>query len=196
MSWINLVAGIMALMGSAASSFADPFCAVRLSLQSKTAQPVMLGNAVAVDGAGNVAARVRIESGQVEFCDLDFGTYTIRIDALNSYSTDIVGIEIWPDLEQHLTVVINDTPNGGDFLGNACRTHFRVVSPERKTIPGATLTGSRPYTLSENGFATGLLRNNDTEEVTARAPGYLPRTVKVQCNRRGFTQTMIVLQRE
>jgi hypothetical protein len=115
------------------------FCAVELSVTLPDGSAVTSGTAVLIDSSGDVVQTAQVRRGQTAFCDLDFGTYSIRVAQTTSIPVTLLGVKAVYGHRQRLGVVLNPAPDvgSGGGGGNACRAYVRVATPDGKPVQRA-----------------------------------------------------------
>src|ERR1051326_8837780 len=218
---------ILLFLITASMTLASPYCALRITAQMKDPEWLPsdrkeLGRtgftytAEVTDTAGRVVGRkdtnatgLQRSTGRdtgfdptISFCDLDLGTYSVRITAFGAYAIEFPDIVVVPEEEQHLSVVLNHLPRflSGDvaLYLRGCGVQVRIVGEDRKPIPEAVLIGpDATYKVSEDGFAKGGLRAGPPASFTAQAPGFKSGVIEFTCDKPGPPRfATIVLKRQ
>jgi hypothetical protein len=185
---------VLALLGCSAASCAE-FCAVRVLVTNEGGAPasalVELRNA-----DGNTVDRSLAPGGEAQFCDFDFGLYSIAVGGTSCGAVLIPNVRLRFGVTQVYTVLLNRCAVW-DSIPRGCSVYFRIADKDRRPVGGAVLAsraiGGGTATADSYGRAQIWMSVGTTEAFDVKKEGYSPANFQYTCAKPGYDEKMITM---
>jgi len=165
------------------AAYGKDTCAVSISVVHADNSPVDGPEAMLLDHEGAVVSRKKVVEGRVEFCDFDFGRYSVRIGGDRCGSATIGNIRVVFGIEQKLKAVINTCAGEGDPVSaHGCLVFVRARSPSAEPLAEVNIVGADvTRTTDSYGRALMAVRQGATDTFTLSKLGYKTQTLAIDC---------------
>jgi hypothetical protein len=172
----------LAILGAIPASASD-FCALTVQVRTLAGQP--LESQVTLNNeSGSVVGSARSLGGAAQFCDMDFGAHSLRVEKDDFFPATVSGIRIRYFAPLLLTVTLNQVP-GGDGSTNGCAVDLRVKDSTGKNLPFPSIAFKSTNTTRRgdaNGrIATAILLGKE-RTVLIGAEGYKTTELTFGCS--------------
>lgn len=172
------------------------FCAVRVILKDKNGKSasalVELRNA-----AGEVVQHSTADDGVAEFCDFEFGEYSIKIGGTTCAELIIPQVRVSFGLTHVYWAYVNECAGWDVSLEGACRIYIRASSSTGEKLPGVSVALSQPseikaFTDSYGRALVNMTLGKSSVLVFSKS-GYISQSQALTCASPGIAERKIIM---
>ena len=189
-----MLLGLLAV--STADLVAGDVCELTIRVLNDSGQPRSSTLVELLAPNGTVVESGRTNNGTVRFCDLGFGTHSVRVGEDECDPVTIARIAENFQMENTITVTKHSCSSGYESTARSCPIHIRVRSVDgplpqaRLTFPGIKI----PEAADKYGRVSSALLTASNSIFTISMPGYSPTTVSLSCEQTEPIERTIVLR--
>jgi hypothetical protein len=188
-----LAIAVLLLCGCSTAWCAD-FCAVRVLVMGWSGSPapalVELRNA-----RGETVDRSLAPKGVAEFCDFDFGLYSIAVGGTTCGAAVIPDIRLRFGVTQVYRVYLNRC-SVWDSIPAGCSIYFRIADEQHRPLGGAMLTSTGTggkATADSYGRMEITIPEGTTRKFEFTKEGYRPASLQYACEKTAYEERPIVM---
>jgi hypothetical protein len=189
----SVAIAVLILCGSSAAIGAD-FCAVRVVVTSEGGSPAPALVELR-DEKGATVERSLAPGGVAEFCDFEFGLYSIAIGGSTCGAIVIPNIRLRFGVTQVYRVYLNRC--GGDSIPRGCSIYFRIADRDHQPLAGTSVSssaiGGSKTTADSFGRAQVWIPPGTAEMYDFSKDGYASTKFEYACSKPAYLERAITM---
>lgn len=192
---LNRILAALALLCACLPALGADFCAVRVTLSDQNGAAAALVELR--DSKGAVVQRSDAPKGVAEFCDFDFGLYSIDVGGTTCGAVVIPNIRLRYGVEQNYRVYLNGCFGWGSVPVGACFLYFRISGEAGRPVASAsvasTAIGGVRAMADSYGRAGVWVTPGTSETFEFTKSGYRPARDEYTCLSPVYTERAITM---